>query len=158
MPGKEGALEKENPKRIKRDLTIAEKRLEGRNYMQLAKEFGLSKGRICQILKQEEIKEIIETGTSQMISLVPLACQVQLDTMTDRKDNPALALKASEIVLKTGGIIPSNVTNQTVHAVFNIQNNITLLPSVAKVLSDRLVGYDPDVIDEDEDNGNSDLG
>ena len=147
MAGKEGALEKENPKRVTRDCTIGKRRLEGRTYMQLAKEFNLSKSRIAQILKQEEIKEILDTGTSQMISLVPLAADIQLKTMEDRKENPALALKASEIVLKTGGIIPSNVTNQTVNAVFNVQNNLTLSPAVAKALGGIDMQEDPDVID-----------
>ena len=160
MTGKKGALEKDNPQRVARDCTIAKKRLEGRSYMQLAKEFGLSKSRIGQILKQEEIKEIIDTGTSQMISLIPLACQVQYEAMTNRENNPALALKASETVLKTGGIIPSNVTNQTVNAVYNIQNNVTLSPGVVNALADSINTDDPDCIDEDSENedgnGNSD--
>jgi len=147
MAGKEGALEKENPKRVTRDCTIGKRRLEGRTYMQLAKEFNLSKSRIAQILKQEEIKEILDTGTSQMISLVPLAADIQLKTMEDRKENPALALKASEIVLKTGGIIPSNVTNQTVNNVYNIQNNVTLSPAVAAALANTSMQDDPDAID-----------
>ena len=133
-----------------RDNAIAQSKVAGMTYREMAKKFDVSPARICQVLKKSELKDLIDTGTNQIISMIPLASDIQYKTMitTDEQGNPtALAQKASELVLKTGGIVPSNVQNQTVNTVYNIQNNVTLNPGVAKALSGLSMQDDPDVID-----------
>ena len=134
----------------KRDHQVAQARIQGRTYREIEKELGISSATVNRTLKKIEIKDIIETGTAHIISLVPLAVDTQYRAASINDDNgdpTALAVKASENILKTSGIIPSNVQNQTVNTVYNIQNNVTLNPGVAKALSGLSMQDDPDVID-----------
>lgn len=67
MPSKTGALTKDNPERLLRDSTIAELRLEGKTYRQIAEHTGLDFTRIGQILKQPEIEKRINQVKSYYI-------------------------------------------------------------------------------------------
>lgn len=138
------------PKNTIRNTAIANDRVLGLTYQELADKYSLSKGGIQKVMAKSEIKTLIDVGTSQMISLIPKAVEVQSDCMgligKDKKPT-ALAQKASELVLKTASIVPSNSTNQTVNQVFNIQNNVTLSPGVAQAMGLALNSEDEDVID-----------
>jgi len=130
-----------------RNIALASKSLvPGITYKDLSKEFGINKGYISRILNKPEIKEILDAGTSELISFTPIAAKVYYDRLTD-DDEKLLQFKAAESLLKIDGIIAGNVQNQTVNQVFNIQNNITLNPGVAKALSGLSMQDDPDVID-----------
>ncbi len=134
----------------KRNEMIAQDRGQGMTYIKLANKYGLTKSGIQGVLSKPELKEIIDTGTSETIALIPKAVNVHYEAMncTDKAGNPTmLAVKAAETVLKTGAIIPSNTTNQTVNKLYLIQNNITLSAGVAKALKDMNTQDDPDVID-----------
>ena len=135
-----------NNTKAERNELIALDRSKGLSYGMLAKKYGLSKGGIQGVLSKPELKGIIDQGTSEVIALIPQAVNVHAEAMNN-KDNPALALKAAETVLKTGAIIPSNTTNQTVNNLYLIQNNVTLSAGVAKALKDMSGQDDPDVVD-----------
>ena len=62
-----------NPAIAERNVTIAKKRLQGRTYRELSKEFGISKTQIHRVLNSDECRDIIETGTKEMLALVPKA-------------------------------------------------------------------------------------
>lgn len=125
---------------------IAQDRIQGLTYAELANKYNVVKSTIHNVLHKSEIKTMVDGGTSQVISMIPRACKV-LSGFLDDADNPTLKFKAAETVLKTGAIVPSNTINQTVNAVFNIQNNITLNAGVAKALNGSLLSDDPDTID-----------
>jgi Mor family transcriptional regulator len=67
--GTNGALTKDNPQRAIRDRTIAGERLKGRTYRELSEQFRLSKSAIQNILNDDEIRDVIDTGTKHMVSL-----------------------------------------------------------------------------------------
>ena len=114
---------KNNTIRTKRDEMIAQDRGAGMTYQKLSEKFGLTKSGVQYVLNKPEMKEIIDTGTSQIIALIPKAVDVHLKAM-ENKENPALALKASETILKTGAIVPSNTVNQTINNIYKQTNNL----------------------------------
>jgi len=124
--------QKKNPKVAVRNQRIAQDRLVGMTYRDLARKYNISKSRVAQILTMPEMKDVIDTGANQMVSLVPLACQVHLNAL--QSDNLALAFKAAETVLKVCGIIPAHITNQTIHSIINMDHNSTIAPAVADLL------------------------
>jgi len=132
-----------------RNVTIANDRAMGWSYSKIAKKHDLSKMQIGRILKKIEIKEIVDQSTANMIAQLPLADQVYYERLVDT-EKPELQLKAAQDIRKATGLTPSNVTNQTIHQVYNIQNNVTLNPGVAKALSGLSMQDDPDAIDVDE--------
>ena len=131
-------------------VTMANDKLSGLSYREIAKKHNCSKMTVHRRLKSQEIKEFIEDATSDMISMLPLAIKTQYDALLD-KDNKALGLKASENILKTGGVMPSNVQNQTITNIFNVQNNIGLNPTVAKSLINAFNNDDEDIIEAEID-------
>jgi predicted transcriptional regulator len=80
---KKRPLTKDNPARAQRDLAIAQDRISGMTYREIAKRHGIDNARVCQLLKDDEIKEIINQGTSNMIAMISLSDQVYLDALTD---------------------------------------------------------------------------
>jgi hypothetical protein len=104
---------KQNPKLATRDLTIAQDRLQGLTYKQLADKYNLSKPRIHQILSKKEQQQIIEDGKSTQIALIPLADKVLYDILTI-DDNKYLThkLKAADTVYRNTGISPTHAQIQ----------------------------------------------
>lgn len=148
--GTAGALTIDNPARSERDGTLIQDRLSGMTYSELAAKHGIAKSTVCRVLTKPEIRDVLDAGTSQMLSLIPKACHIHQKAMESHDDNgnpTALSLKAAETVLKTGAILPTNTVNQTVTQIYNIQNNITLNPGVATALTTSLTQDDPDTID-----------
>ncbi len=115
--GKDGALTKNNPVRIERDRTIVEERLKGKTYRELSEQFGLSKCALHNILTSDEIRDIIETGTQEMIRLVPKAVD-NYEKLLDSKDEK-IKLQASKETLQTTGIIPSHTPSSVVVNILN---------------------------------------
>jgi len=116
-------LTKDNPGRKKRDVTIANDRLAGMTYAQIAAKHGISKPTVHRALKDDEIKEIVETSTAVRITQLPRTDQVYQERLED-KERPDLQLKAAQDIRKAVGILPSNVINQRITNVFNQQNNL----------------------------------
>ena len=106
-----------------RNLTIAQRRLEGATYLELAKEFGISKTRIGQILNDEEIKEVLKEGVRQMVRLVPRAVDNYQELLGS--DNEAIKLKASKDLLKMTGYAPSISQPIYIQQVNQVNNVIT---------------------------------
>jgi len=138
-------LTKDNPARMVRDVSIAKDRLSGCSYSDLAKTYGISMMQISRILNDSDIKDIINTGTSTMVSMIPLANQVYHDRLRDN-DKPELQLKAAQDVAKISGIMPGAVLNQTINNIYNQQNNIVTTETAALVRR-LLPGFDEDIID-----------
>jgi len=134
-----------------RDLSVAGDRLAGLTYKDLMKKYDIKSSNLSRILSKPEIRDVLETGINHMISLTPLAVNVHIDAMQD-KENKTIALKAAETVLKTTSIMPSNVTNQTINNIINVQKNMVLNPAVASAISNGFNNKDEDII-EGEING-----
>jgi len=107
-----------------RDNAIAQSKLAGMTYREMAKKYDVSPARICQVLTKPEIKDILDTGTAEMISMIPLAINTHHKAMDNYANNDTLAVKAAETILKTGAIIPSNTINATINTIYNQTNNI----------------------------------
>jgi hypothetical protein len=110
-------------KLFERDKSIVEDRIEGQTYAELSEKYKIKRSNLSRILNKPELKELIDIGTQQVISLTPLAIKVHYDLMVD-KDNKALGLKAAETVLKTSAIVPSNTVNQTINNIYKQTNNL----------------------------------
>ncbi len=117
------SLLKGNPARKERDVAIAQERIAGKTYQQIADKFGVCKGHVGYILKDDEIKAMVEQGTSRTISMIPLANKVYYDRLTDPNEK-ALQLKAAQDIKKMAGILPSNVQNNKITQIFNQTNNL----------------------------------
>jgi lambda repressor-like predicted transcriptional regulator len=131
-----------------RDVTIAQKHMQGMSYSEIAKQQGISKMTVCRALKKEEIREILDQGTNEMIQLIPKAVSIQERAMKDYDINATLAVKASETILKTGAIIPSNTVNATITNIYNQQNNI-ITAETMELVRKLLPGFNEEVIDAD---------
>ena len=135
------------PAKIKRNNAIGQDRLKGLTYRKLAEKYSITKGTVSNILNRQEIRDVVDQGLVEVIARVPKAIDTIDKTLNDYKDNAALAFKASEFVLKTATIAPSNVENQTINNIVNVQNNITLNPNVAKNLGQAFNNNDEDVME-----------
>lgn len=135
-----------NPQKIERNLAIAKTRLEtGKTYRELAEQFNLTSAHISNILNDEQIKDVIETGINHQVSMIPLANQVIHQRLTDT-ENPKLALDASKIIFQNIGISPTHTLNQTITNIFNQTNNITVDAGVMRTIARYA---DEDIIDID---------
>jgi len=128
-----------NPKKMKQIATIAEKRLQGETYLEIARDLGISKATVCRVLQREEAQDLIETGTNNIIGHIPKADQVLFGFLNDT-DNPALRFKAMELVYKIAAILPSNQINQYIKEM-NIQQNNTLTPDTMQLVKQILPGF-----------------
>ena len=135
-----------NPAIAERNVTIANKRLEGCTYKELSKEFGISKTQIHRVLSNDECRDIIETGTKQLISLVPKAIDNYYDFLHSDDDN--YRYKASKDLLETTGIRASRTENPVIQQYFT-QVNVSQIPPEVLQFMDRKaddVTDDPDII------------
>lgn len=123
MASKNGALATNNPARKERDRTIAEERLKGKTYRELSAQFGLSKSVLHHILNDDEIRDVIQTGTSNMVSLVPKAMD-NYRVLLDSKDEK-VRLQASKDCLQTTGIMPSHTQSAILINIMNQQVDST---------------------------------
>ena len=143
MPHAE-ALTKDNPKRKLRDRTITEDRLAGATYRQLAKKHNLSYPYIGTVLKQSEMKDILETGAQQMITLVPKALdnyRLLLDS-----DDQNIKLKASQDVCKTTGIAPTHAQSVYIERLTLNQQVNYLAPEITATIARYVASGDDDVV------------
>ena len=117
--GTDGALTKDNPVRSERDGTIAAERLAGKTYRELSEQFGISKSTVFRILHDDEIRDVIETGTKEIVRLVPRAVNnyEQLLSSQDEK----IKLQASKDCLQMTGIAPSHTQSTVMINILNQQ-------------------------------------
>ena len=135
------------PAKIKRNVALANDRIQGKTYREIAKAHGISSAQVSRVLNRKEIKDVVDQGMVEMISRVPKGIKVVDQALNDYENNPAIAFKAGEFVLKTATIAPSNVENQTINNIVNVQNNIGLNPTVAKSLNNAFNNEDEDIIE-----------
>ena len=135
------------PAKIKRNVALANDRIQGKTYREIAKAHGISSAQVSRVLNRKEIKDVVDQGMVEMISRVPKGIKVVDQALNDYENNPAIAFKAGEFVLKTATIAPSNVENQTINNIVNVQNNIGLNPTVAKSLNNAFNNDDEDVME-----------
>ena len=131
---------------------IAQERLQGLTYKELAKIHNIHASNICRALNRDEIKEILETGMQQQIALVPLAVNVLHDTAMQTEDK-ALRLKASETILKNTGLSPNQTTSITLTQILNVHAQ-EIPESVRRIIqgiqandTPPAIGADSEVID-----------
>lgn len=103
-------------------VKVANDRVAGATYRELAAKYKCSAMSICRTLNREDAKEIIEIGMQQQIALIPKAINVLQETMQDLPvDNP-LRLKASQTVLQNTGLTPSHTPSVYIQQIINTQD------------------------------------
>lgn len=125
-------LTQDNPARAKRDLTIANMRLEGSTYAEIAKETGVTKATVCNVLKTDHIKEIIEQGTKDLLEAVPNAVQNIVDF--SKGDDKHYKYKASKDILEITGIQPSRTQNHFIQQIYIDQRQNSIDPNLLQIL------------------------
>ena len=140
-----GKLAKNNPKQVERNLTIATERLKGKTYREIGEQFGLSKATVHDILNDEEIRDVIETGTREMVRLVPRAVDNYEKLL--QSDNEKIVLAASKDTLQATSVMPGQQSATTIINVLNQQAT----PEQSKELKDLQAflsnGWEKDIID-----------
>jgi hypothetical protein len=145
-----------NPAIAERNVTIAQKRLQGHTYRKLSKEFGISKTQVRRILNSDECRDIIETGTKEMLALVPKAVDNYREFLSD--DDKTLRYKASKDLLETTGIRASRTENPVIQQYFNQTNINVIPPEIQRLLdakADEITAMDADfgIIEPNENAG-----
>ena len=95
----------------RRNAHIAQDSLSGMGQIAIGKKHGIGHQHVSTILRKDEIRDIIEQGTVDMISLVPDAVDVHkscLKMIKGKDKDPKVAQSSATTVLKTTGIIPSH--------------------------------------------------
>ena len=107
-----------NPVKVERNLSIAQDRLAGATYRQLAKDYELSTGMISYILNDAQIKDVIDTGTRELVSRVPLAMNRYDDILSnpDHSDH----YKAIKDCLTNTGIFSSASQSVTINNILAV--------------------------------------
>lgn len=114
---------------------VVQGRLEGKTYRELADIHGVNASTICRTLQKDEIREVLEGGMQQQISLVPKAINILQDTMEQTEDK-GLRLKAADTILKNTGLSPNNSTSITLNQILNVNTNE--IPSGVRQLLDAI--------------------
>lgn len=135
------------PAKVKRNTTIANQRLSGKTYREIAALNGVDKSTVCRVLKRDEIKDVVDQGMIEMISRVPKGIDVIDQALNDYKNNPTISFKAGKFVLETATIAPTKAENQTINNIVNVQNNIGINPKVAQAMDNMFQSDDEDIIE-----------
>ena len=128
-------LTKDNPARVQRDAAIVERRLEGASYREIADEMGIHNSTVCRILNDSECRDIIKTGTKELLTLVPKAVD-NYRTFLSSSDNN-YRYKASKDVLETTGIRASRTENPVIQQYFTQVNVSQVPPEVMQFMSNK---------------------
>jgi hypothetical protein len=117
----------------------------GESQNSISKEIGLNHSQVSRWSRREDIKELLEEEQKRLLSATPDAVGNFIELVP--KDNlkaRELQLKASEVILKCGGIIPT-VHSQTLNM---YQDNRQLIsPNIMAILNskfDEITGIDED--------------
>ena len=130
-----------------RDLEIAEMSLlPGSTYSKIAKKFKLTSGRICQILSKPEIRDIVNQGTNQLISFIPLAVNNYLNILQD--SNHTDHYKVSKDVLTNTGILASHTGGSTyINNIIQVNQHNTIDDKLALAYDQAFGAMADDVIE-----------
>jgi len=133
-----------NPAKVERNVSLAADRSFGATYRELSIKYDLSQAHISRILNDKEIKDVIETGTRQMIARVPLAISRYDAILNNPKHSDHY--KSIKDCLTMTGILPSHTQSQTIVNIFNQSNTIVSDPGVLRAIERY---SDDDIIDVD---------
>jgi hypothetical protein len=100
-----------NPGKMERNVTIAQDRLAGKTYAELAELHKVSKATISRVLNDDEIRAVLKQGTNELVSMVPLAVNNYLTILSDTKHSDFY--KASKDTLQNTGILSSHTGGNT---------------------------------------------
>ena len=131
---KKNSLAKGTPKRISRDLHIAELRATGKSVLEIAKETSLSHQRVSQILSDKQIKEILEEAQRYYISKAPEIKENFIKLCMD--ENKKISLDAIKEWHKITGIAPSQIQSQFLQQIY--VDNRTISPETMSNLEKML--------------------
>ena len=81
---------------------MAADKLAGKTITEIAKENGITTGRVCQILSDDQLQDILKAGTAKVIELVPKAI-ANIDRLQG-SEKEEISHRASETILKTAGL------------------------------------------------------
>jgi hypothetical protein len=134
-----------NPAIAERNVTIAQKRLQGHTYGELSKEFGISKTQIHRVLNSDECRDVIETGTKEMLALVPKAVDNYRVFLSC--DDKTLRYKASKDLLETTGIKAPRIDHPIINQYYNQTDASVIPPKIMRLLdnkADEITAIDDD--------------
>lgn len=133
-------LTKNNPARMERDETIGQLRLQGKNYQEIVSEVKerlpdvpCSKATVHRVLKDEEIKAILDKGTQELIQAVPDAVKNIKDFLED--EDKSYRYKASKDILEITNIAPGKTQNNIITTIYQQNNNQIVDPVVLKAMA-----------------------
>jgi hypothetical protein len=124
-----------NPAIAERNVTIAQKRLQNHTYQELSKEFGISKTQVHRILNSDECRDIIETGTKELIALVPKAVDNYREFLSC--DDKTLRYKASKDLLETTGIKASRMDHPIINQYYNQIDASVIPPEIMDLMQNK---------------------
>lgn len=122
MAAKTGALAKSNPQRSVRDKAIADAYVKGATWRQMQKQFGLSVGGLGYILKDPEVRDMIDIGIREMVKRLPKTIVIT-DELLDSKDDK-IRLETVKMVQRATGVDQSHAPSVLIQQL--IQNNTTV--------------------------------
>lgn len=108
-----------NPSKVKRNYTIAEFRCQGLSCKEIGDKVGLTKGRISQILKDDEIKDLIDQTHRIYAAHAKGIAKEFLKLCYDKDKN--IKLSAIKNYQKIMGFLPAHLQNQFITQI-NIKN------------------------------------
>ena len=144
-----------NPAKAERNVSIGTDRALGATYRELSAKYDLSQAHISRILNDQDIKEVVETGSRIMASYMPIALDKFYNILQDPDNSDHY--KAISDNLKATGILPSHTQAQTIINIINQNNTIIQDPKLLNMMkrySDESVtdvdlGLEEDIIDID---------
>lgn len=113
---------KNKEERDQRDRSIANDRLSGVSFNDLAKKYHLSTNTVSSILNKDEMRQIVDTGTSFLVQYVPKAIDNYIEFLSS--DDKRIRLKTTENLLQAVGILPSHTQSQVIYNIYNQTNHV----------------------------------
>lgn len=140
---------------------IAESMATTNNQAETARQLGVHKSTVCRIVKEDDVRVMIETEQLKFLTSLPNARE-NIQHLVDnyrQKDESGLpildkeerdkAWKSSMEMLRSAGMLPSNSMSIFIQNTYNQQNN-TILSPIIKELLEAQGKYMEDLIGEEE--------
>ena len=129
--------------KMKRDLQIANDRMQGLTFRELSRKYNVSNSTISRILSKQEIQDVISDSLNHLVTFAPIIVKTYRDLLNS--DNDAVRLKCAAELSKIIGISPSHAPSQ-INILFNQSNNNIIVSDKMREIVNKLAGND-DFID-----------